>query len=202
MKTNILLLIIFLLINFEIRSQELIIIWEELSFDNVKKVDLEKTCFQGRDTIIKNRLMKNAPVSIDLSGRFVNLGKDTIYIERFDNFYYFFKIEYSYKNRNYDFYIDYDHIEGSSDDIKLAPGTEYFFNLYEADPFNNNLVFSNNKQDYINPILEIIPTFTIKSKIAIKHKNQEDISYIEHKTKTIKYVSINWSNYILRGEEY
>ncbi len=178
-------------------GQKPIIIWDEISFNCVKIPDMDKTIIHGKDTIVKGRLIPAGSLWIQLSGRIINAGKTTLYLRKEESPISSFKIEYLYKKRKNSFYLDYQIKKGCFDDIELLPKKQIEIVLESQAPFlDNKEIYKIDKKDYLQDVLEILPTLVLKCKIATDDGNTENVIFYDYETNNIRSTIIHWDNYI------
>jgi hypothetical protein len=205
MKKPILIAIAFFVIP-KIFCQTPILVWDEIIFNNVKKIDPKRTVINGLDTFIGERYNQDLGPWIEISGRIINKSNQTIYLRKafrsveetpVINCY---KIEF-----NYDSIVGYiypDYIKENHNDLEIQAKSEVKIKLVCFDIFFDDALFNEkNKMDYLNEIIAIIPTIKIISKLGFDNGNLNNIKYYEYKSANIEHVIINWYNYYTFTED-
>jgi hypothetical protein len=110
---------------------------------------MEKTLVNGKDTILKGRLISTGEPWIRLTGRIFNNSENIIILQKDDspNTETSFKMEYLYKNKSYIIYLHFEAKEGAFDDIILGPKKYVETSIESYIPFNRNKeIFANRKK--------------------------------------------------------
>jgi hypothetical protein len=196
MKYILLILTVFTISQIFSFAQKPIYVWDEISFMKVKIPNLDNTVLYDKDTIVSGRLIPSGSLTVQLKGKIINSGDSIINLRR-DLPGNYFKIEYRYRNKTYNFFLDYFLTMYFKDILTLNPNSEEEICLITYLPFKNNKeIYKENKTDFLKEILEILPTIVIKGRFAVDYGNFDNIHFFDFESDNVRSVNISWDNYI------